>query len=270
MGFESCLGALARQSRSSLAGFELSEAVKVAVVAGLEREIRPLVKHWQVAKRQYDGHQFDFLERDDVVLVCGGIGAEAARRATEAIIALYHPDLIQSVGFAGALGTLRAGNIFIPASVIDMQDGSRLETGVGEGNLLTISAIAGSRQKAKLAAAYDAIAVDMEAAAVGRAAELHGIRWMAVKAISDEADFELPEMAQFINHRGEFRATAFVAFVAFRPWLWARVARLARNSSKASRALGMWLERHNCDSEKLRNLGLESHPMEGKPSTASK
>ena len=38
-----------------------------------------------------------------MVLVCGGMGAPAARRATEAIIQLYGPEVVISAGFAGAL-----------------------------------------------------------------------------------------------------------------------------------------------------------------------
>ena len=71
---------------------------------------------------------FVFFEQDEIVVVCGGIGAEPARRAAEAVIALYRPALVQSVGFAGALdATLRVGDIFCPAEVIDARDGSRVE-----------------------------------------------------------------------------------------------------------------------------------------------
>src|SRR6476620_6213753 len=49
-----------------------------------------------------------------------GIGPEAARRATEAVIQLYAPIMVQSVGFAGALdSTLKAGTVLTPICVID-------------------------------------------------------------------------------------------------------------------------------------------------------
>ena len=64
------------------------------------------------------------------MLVCSGIGREAARRATEAIINLYAPVLVQSVGFAGALDpTLKVGTVLTPVCVIDAKDGSRIEAG---------------------------------------------------------------------------------------------------------------------------------------------
>ena len=56
---------------------------RVAIVAALEREVRPLVKDWSVREKEADGRRLRFFEKDDIVLVCGGIGAEAARRAAK-------------------------------------------------------------------------------------------------------------------------------------------------------------------------------------------
>jgi adenosylhomocysteine nucleosidase len=78
----------------------------------------------------------------------------------------------------------------------------------------------------------------MEAAAVAAAAQAHGIRFTATKVISDGLQFDMPETARFIDAQGGFRTAAFAAFVALRPWLWRRVAMLARNSSRAARILG--------------------------------
>src|ERR1700739_3945236 len=76
---------------------------RIAMVAALEREVHPLVKQWRVSDKEHDGKRFRFFEKDDVVLVCGGIGAQAARRAAEAVITLFAPKVVYSVGFAGAL-----------------------------------------------------------------------------------------------------------------------------------------------------------------------
>ena len=85
-------------------------------------------------------------------------------------------------------------------------------------------------QKAKLAKAYGAQAVDMEAAAVARAAESHGVRFLACKVISDANDSLMPPVGRFIGEGGRFQAFKFIAYVAFRPWLWGRVQQLARHS----------------------------------------
>jgi adenosylhomocysteine nucleosidase len=211
---------------------------KIAIVAALHREVSGLIKDWQSVSRQYEGRDFRFFESDRLVLVCGGIGVEAARRASEAIIALYQPGLIVSTGFAGALvAGLKVGDLLTPGCVIDARDGSRHETGLGEGALLTIQEVAGAERKTKLAKAYGALAVDMEAAAVARGAETHNVQFLAVKAISDQLDFAMPRVDRFVNSAGQFKTARFSAYVALRPWLWKSVIQLGRNSSVASRVL---------------------------------
>jgi hypothetical protein len=108
--------------------------------------------------------------------------------------------------------------------------------------LLTFSSVAGAEQKVKLARAYGADAVDMEAAAVAASAAVHGIDFAAIKVISDEAEFEMPGLSDFIDCDGQFETGRFVLFVTLRPWLWKRLFLLARNSNKAARTLNAYLE----------------------------
>jgi adenosylhomocysteine nucleosidase len=216
---------------------------KTAIIAALEREVSALTRHCARVKRTYEDRTFVFFERDDLVVVYGGIGAEAARRAAEAVIALYHPALLHSVGFSGALNSaLHIGDIVTPAVVIDARDGSRITIEGGSGTLITFMAVATAAQKANLAQAYAAQAVDMEAAAIAAAAQAHNLGFSATKVISDGLHFEIPETARFIDAHGRFKTAAFALHVAMRPWLWRRVATLASNSSKAARILGEHLK----------------------------
>jgi len=212
--------------------------VAVAIVAALEREVSVLIKGWTRVPRQHEGRTHVFFEHADTVVVCGGIGSQAARRAAEAVISLYHPTFVESVGFAGALDTsLRVGDIFAPATVIDARDASRIEIPTGKGALITFMEVASAAQKATLAQAYAAQAVDMEAAAVAAAARAHGVKFGVIKAISDELGFEMPQTARFIDAHGRFHTANFALFATLRPWHWPRVATLARNSRKAAAAL---------------------------------
>jgi adenosylhomocysteine nucleosidase len=216
----------------------LSEKCKVAVVAALEREVWPLVKDWKATHQRHDGRAFKFFKHEDAVLVCGGIGAEAARRAAEAVISLYQPALLISAGFAGGLDpALRAGHTLTPRLVIDAGDGSRTDSGTGAGVLVSFAEVADPAQKARLARAYGADAVDMEAAAVSRCAQAHGIPFTACKVVSDSRDQKLPPVARFVASDGTFQSFRFLAHIAVRPWLWAGVGQLARNSSIAARSL---------------------------------
>jgi len=224
---------------------------KIGIIAALEREVQPLVKGWFSSCVQHEGRDFAFYERGYAVVVCGGIGPERARRAAEAVIAKYSPELIISAGVAGALvPDLHVGDTIFPAVVIDTQDGSRRESAIQNapiGNsplartvLATYPEIASIAQKQQLAKSYGAHVVDMEAVAVARAAEKHGLPFIAIKAISDELNFELPEINRFTRN-GQFQTGKFVVYIALRPSLWLRVFRLARNTRLASENLCAWL-----------------------------
>ena len=215
---------------------------RLAIVAALEREVRPLVKSWRLTEKEHDGRHFRFFENGEVVLVCAGIGAVAARRAAEAVIAIFDPRVVCSAGFAGALDPkLKVGDMVRPGTVINAGDGSRTAVQGGEGVLVSFGSVASPAQKSKLRDSYGAEAVDMEAATVGRAAEARGKQFTAAKAISDEIDFEFPAMERFVDAEGQFSQGHFAWYAAIRPWLWPRVTCLARNSSRASRALCAYL-----------------------------
>jgi adenosylhomocysteine nucleosidase len=209
----------------------------------MEREVRPLIRGWKVRVIEHDGRRYRLFEsvgagNDEAALICGGVGAEAARRATEAIIQEVHPVRVVSVGFAGALDdSLHVGDVLQPRTVINAADGARTDVGSGDGILVSSASVAGREQKSRLAKAYSASAVDMEGAAVALGAQARGIEFGALKAISDASDFNMPEIDGFVADDGSFRSVGFACHVALRPWLWKTTLALARNSSKASRAL---------------------------------
>lgn len=217
---------------------------KLAIVAALEREVRPLVKTWGLSEQEHQGRRYRFFQHLHSVLVCGGIGAEAARRASEAAIAIFDPQSVCSAGFAGALDSnLQVGDILRPRTVVSASDGSAVTLGHGEGILISFMDVASPAQKSKLRESYGAQAVDMEAAAVARAAQSRNIPFTAIKAISDAADFNLPAMDRFVNPDGSLSEMRFAWFTALRPWWWPKVARLAANSRRASHALCQELEK---------------------------
>jgi len=212
--------------------------MKIAIIAAMEREVAPLIRSWKMRMIEHGGRRYRLFENGDAVLACGGIGAEAARRATEAVIREVNPVRVISVGFAGALdASLQAGDIVEPRTVINSADGARTEVGSGEGILVSSAEVAGKEQKSRLSRAYGASAVDMEAAAVAQGAEARGVEFGALKAISDAADFSLPALDSFVADDGTFRSAKFACHVVLRPWLWWTTIALARNSSKASRSL---------------------------------
>ena len=53
--------------------------------------MRPLIRGWKVRTMEHGGRRYRLFENGEAVLICGGIGAEAARRATEAVIQEVKP-----------------------------------------------------------------------------------------------------------------------------------------------------------------------------------
>ncbi len=204
----------------------------------MEREVAPLIRRWKVREVEHGGRRYKLVENGNAALICGGIGAEAARRATEAVIEAVHPVRVMSVGFAGALDpTMKVADVLEPRVVVNAADGARVETGSGQGTLVSYAGVADREQKQRLAKAYAAAAVDMESAAVAQGAQARGVEFATLKAISDAADFAMPPMERFVSRDGRFRSARFALHVAVRPWLWRRTIALAGNSARASRAL---------------------------------
>lgn len=227
------------------------QSKRIAIIGALEREMHSLVRNWPSTTVSHDNHEFTFYESDYAVVVCGGIGAESARRAAEAAIKGYSPEVLVSAGVAGSLvPELRVGDTIFPAAVVDSKDGSRHETSIQNARikatslartiLVTYPEIASSDRKRQLAKSYGAHAVDMEAAAVARAAQIHNLQFVAVKAISDDMILDISELNRFIIG-GRFATRSFIFYVIPRPWLWPKMIRLARNTRLASENLCAWL-----------------------------
>jgi adenosylhomocysteine nucleosidase len=209
---------------------------RVGIIAALRREIRDLVTGAEVRHMQSTGRKL--YQLGDVSIACAGIGPEAARRATDAMIQHVRPELIVSVGFAGALDpALRIGDIVAPRTVIDMESGQRFSGAYGEGVLVSATAIATSEQKRSLHERYRALAVDMEAAAVAERATAHGIQFVAMKSISDTADATLPDFSRFVRRNGEFATISFLVHTVFHPALWPEIRKLAVNTGIAAQSL---------------------------------
>jgi adenosylhomocysteine nucleosidase len=218
---------------------------RVAIVAAMEREVAPLIRGWKVRTVEHGGRRYKLFENENAVLICGGIGAGPARRATEAVVGVATPSRVLSVGFAGALDSaMKVADVLEPRTVINAADGSRADTGCGEGTLLSYAEIANRDQKQRLGESYAAAAVDMEAAAVAQGAQARGVAFAALKAISDVADFAMPSMQPFISTDGQFQSVRFAMHIAVRPWLWGSAIALGRNSARASRALCSAIEEY--------------------------
>jgi adenosylhomocysteine nucleosidase len=210
---------------------------RVAILAALPREVRPLVRNWPApAVSRQEGTSV--WESEDAIVVCAGIGRERVTRAFESAESHGPLRAVISVGYAGALREgMRIDAVYWPATVIDGQTGERFACEDGQGVLVTADHVVGRDEKPKLAAQWDADLVDMEAATVARLAKVRALSFRTVRAISDPVDDHLPDLSRFTDARGGFQSGLFAMYVALHPWLIPTTVKLGKRSARASQAI---------------------------------
>jgi adenosylhomocysteine nucleosidase len=211
----------------------------IGIITAMPTEVWPLIRNWQRQSQQHNGRTFRFFESSKAVVLPGGIGHEAGSRATQAVIALYRPELLIATGLAGGLKPQwTLGRTLIAAEVINSATGRRFRTAGGDGVVISSRIIAGAEEKRRLAAAFpEADVVDMEGAAVAEVASESGLPFLAVKAVSDNLEFNLPPLNRFVDAEGGFETARFTAWAAVRPWWWPKIIQLKRISDYGARAL---------------------------------
>jgi adenosylhomocysteine nucleosidase len=216
--------------------------MRIGIVAALPLELKGVVRGWErvaATGRHVRCWRHVDAAGDVVMAACAGMGAEAARRAFAAVEAEGALDLVLSVGLAGATdGELRVGALCVLSEVIDTRTGERFPLTEGKRRLriATMESVADATEKRRLFSSYGAVMVDMEAATVARMAAQRGIPMCCIKAVSDEAGDELPNVMPYVRE-GQLRMMPFVASVLVRPKSWGGLLRLGRNSGQAAQAL---------------------------------
>lgn len=217
--------------------------MRIAIIAALPGELKPLVRHWPRVPTGVAGTKTWVLSQgaDTWIAVCAGMGAEAARRAYASATSDGPLDMLLSVGWAGSLDAgVYPGTVHVPTDVIDAQTGEQfnLADGGGKWKLVTTARVADAAEKTRLAATYQgAVLVDMEAAAVARLAAMHGIPLLCIKGVSDAAGARLPDLNRFIDRAGQMQLARFITHVVLRPKYWPSLLHLGRNSARAAEAM---------------------------------
>jgi adenosylhomocysteine nucleosidase len=204
----------------------------------MPRELRPLVRNW---KLEESAAGVTVYSSERAVAACAGIGGRRATLATAAALSFGPAHLLISAGWAGGLHAgIAAGTAHRVKRVVDAATGEiySAETSDAKGTtLVTANRVASLEAKKTLREQYSGDLVDMEAATVARLARVHDIPFLAVKAVSDAYDFELPGMDRYVAQDGRFREAAFAMHLAVRPHLWKAAAHMGRTSSVAAEAL---------------------------------
>lgn len=219
---------------------------KAGIVAAFPMELKPLVREWRRINLPrgdiaWQG-RIGSSEPVDCVAVAAGMGSESAERACRIAESLLGGlDILVSVGFAGSLSCgLEAGVAYSVARVIDQATGEGFSTIHASPPFLTLvtaNHVAGRAEKLGLRDYYQAVLVDMEAAAVGRIAANKSIDFCCIKAASDGIDDELPDFSRFRNGDGKLHKTRTGLDLALRPRYWSGLVKLGKNSKVGAVAI---------------------------------
>ena len=220
---------------------------RVAIIAAMPGELKPLVRGWQAESRN-GVHLWHWrYDHGEWVAACAGAGQQAATRAFAEVEKGGAVSSVISTGWAGALGPkYHAGQVYRASGVIDTLTGERFRVAAWSEELwlATSPRVADAAEKSRLAAAYQASLVDMEAAAVARLAQMRGIPFYCVKGISDSLTDNLPDFNRFITPGGHFQLAWLIFYVLPRPRYWFPLIRMGENSRKASQTIAMSLLGH--------------------------
>jgi adenosylhomocysteine nucleosidase len=219
--------------------------VAIALIAALPSEIRPLTRGWTPDGDLMTGR----IGSTATIAIAGGLGAAAATRACEDILAYSRidgpVDTLVSIGYAGSLSCgLKPPDACAVREVIDAASGERFAAGTEKGQrLITLDRAAGPDEKRRLATQYQAVLVDMEAAAVARFARDHNLGFLCFKAVTDGPNDKLPDFNRFIGADGAWCMTPFLFYALMHPASWSCLWRLGSNSRAASRELANLVHR---------------------------
>lgn len=188
----------------------------------------------------------------DVALVVSGAGDSRAYSAAKEAITLLSPRVYISVGLSGGLAMgLQPCEVVLGEST-GFLDGTRYkadEAVMGRllaghtfksGPLLVsetvITTVAGKKEAAK---ASGCIAVDMESCGAARAAEEAGVSFLAIRAVSDTVDEDLPVDFNRFMKDGGMDWARFIPFMVTHPHVLPALLRLGRMSDNASKNLAV-------------------------------
>lgn len=194
-----------------------------------------------------------------------GVGPRRAQQVAEAVLGDARWDALISTGFAGSLlETAEIGSVLIgtSATAIGMSSpalpGGRsfrchpaairlaraLPSGIAEpmmcGPIISTDHVVwNTEEKQALAGLHDAVAVDMESAALASVARRHDVPFAVVRTISDRVGESLPlDFNLFLRTTGRVAGWFEGAIQCLRrPASWAGLARLGLDSRRAAERL---------------------------------
>lgn len=233
----------------------------ILIVGALKNEIAELKKRLKAAPHsQHDGtHSFEGqLEARPVILAYTGIGEAATRVGLQELVTKKDVALVVGIGFAGALvDGLKTGDIVVATEVcretasagqlVIRADGQLVrlaervlkeEAGQHEGRLVTVEhALTDEAQKRATAERTQAIAVDMESAALASFCQERSIPFIVVRSILDPVEATVPDPAAFMDPLKGVSPKKLTTYLLKNPQSVWQLPQLAHHAKQARRSL---------------------------------
>jgi adenosylhomocysteine nucleosidase len=220
---------------------------RTAIIAAMPGELKPFLdqnaKEGWVHEKRGNVHLWRLTWPDDQgewIAACAGAGQQAATHAFAEVEKDGPITSAISVGWVGALTEeAKPGKAYKVSEVVDSRTGERFQVAQWseECLLVTSPTVADAAEKQRLAAAYNAALVDMEATAVARLAAMRGIPFYCCKGVSDGFSEDLIDFNRFITPDGQFKMGKLLIYVLPRPWHWPALIRMGENSKHASQSI---------------------------------
>lgn len=227
----------------------MGQATRVAVIAPMPSEMRPIVKMLGLTRSGEQGAMpvwtgsVDGVDVD-VVATSTGIGPQRAEETMERVLGTTTVDRVVVSGIAGGLAPVSAvGDLIVPAEVVDSATGERFRAtpfgGVTPVGVIRMGGPADYSLRdddvARLVA-EGFTALDMETAAIARVCERRGVPWLAFRAISDMAgDASLgPDAMTLVNPDGSPKGWASIKYLLTHPRRVPLLMRVGRDAQAAA------------------------------------
>ena len=242
-----------RTGRRGPTGISLADGL-VVVAGAFPRELKHIRALGRFSKVSKGGIHFEqgVIRGMDVALVVSGAGDARAYSAAREAVRSLSPTAYISVGLSGGLaGGLKPGEVVLGEST-GFATGKRYQADKAVldrviaavacrvGPLLASErVIVTAAQKRAAGAATMCMAVDMETCGAARAASEAGVPFLAIRAISDTVDEDLPVDFNRFMKDGGMDWARFIPFMVTHPGVLPKLLSLGRKSAAASRSLAV-------------------------------
>lgn len=227
---------------------------RLLIVSALPLEIEPLRRRLHAAKVQSEAvTDAGCVNGRDVGLGYAGVGPARAAAYTRSVLAGWRPDEVLSIGVAGGLvAGLRTGDaVFCSRAVLRSRGGperglvprpgalavrAQWLRGVRTGPWVTSDrVVADGCEKADLAAATGAIAVEMETGNVMEVCREHGVACAGLRVIWDRFDDHVDaDLIGLVDATGRAKMPVLLRRLARRPTLLLSLIRMLKKTEFCS------------------------------------